>query len=743
MMKNDSPRIQVGVLGTGYIAEWHLKALRHIPQAHVAALADLDLRRAQSTGAAHNVLNCYGSLDQMLAAEKLDVLHILTPPQTHYEAARTSLKAGVNVLLEKPMCIERHQCAKLSEQARSRGLQVGVNHNFLFMAEYEKLRAAIKAGMIGRVDHVSIVWNKPLAQATSGPFDIWMLRAPQNIVLEVGPHLVAHLFDLVGAPDHWRVHTDRAMELRSGCRFYNRWRIGTERGNVGADLLMSFNAGMTEHYIHVRGSHGTATADFENQTVNIDRPSRYGTDFDRFVRVQRMAWGSANQACRRLAHYAFSKLKLSDRGNSFGHSIQQSLRAFYGAISGKTDDRMSAEFCEKVVGFCEELANEVRENVSAEAEQARSISDRVVFGTDEPKELAPQNGSPPNGGYLTNGSAPQEENPPKILVLGGTGFIGRELVRQLVDQHHRVRVLTRGSGNLGDVYEHPSVELVQGSMLNPESLQSAMSGVDYVFHLARAHVKRWEDYYQADVVGTGMIGDACLRAGVKRLLYTGTIDSYYAGGKMSIIREETGLDPKIRRRNYYARAKCEAESLLLKMHQEQGLPVVIFRPGIVLGSGGSPFHWGVGMWSADTVCQLWGDGDHPLPIVLVSDVAAALAGAMKIPSIEGQSFNLVGDPCLTAREYIQELEKYLNVKLDSLQTPIWRFYLTDMAKWCVKCLVRHPDRKIPSYRDWNSRTQRARFDCTKAKRLLRWNPTTDRVRIIYEAIAQPAEEIGL
>ena len=59
-----------------------------------------------------------------------------------------------------------------------------------------------------------------------------------------------------------------------------------------------------------------------------------------------------------------------------------------------------------------------------------------------------------------------------------------------------------------------------------------------------------------------------------------------------------------------------------------GLPVVIFRPGIVIGPGSSPLHWGVGMWSHDAVCQLWGRGRTPLLLVLVDDVARALVAAL-------------------------------------------------------------------------------------------------------------------
>lgn len=744
MSRAGGAKLRVGILGTGYIADWHLKALGRIDAVQVAAAADVDLRRAQSFAATHGIPGSYAGLEAMLAGQKLDAVHILTPPQTHYTTARQALESGVHVLLEKPMCTEAGEAAELAELAGARGLQLGVNHNFLFHAEYERLRSALAEGAIGRIDHVSIVWNKPLGQLTAGPPDLWMLREPQNIMLEIGPHLAAHLLDLVGRPESWEVRVENPCEIPGGATFFRRWRIAASRGKVAADLLMSFNQAFTEHYIHVRGSHGSARVDFENQTFTLDRPTRYGIDFDRYFRVRRAGRSLVSQARRNVLDYVLSKFKLSGRGNAFGLSIERSLQAFYNALPEtpvlphKTDLRMLPGVGADVVRFCCQVAERVR-SMAADAVVCGHASTNGTAGngtSSASESVAAKNGTANDHPAATNGATRGT-----VLVLGGTGFIGRELVRQLVDQHYRVRVLSRSPANPGGIFEHAAVQMVRGSMSSAEALAAAMSGADYVFHLARAHVKLWDDYYRIDVLGTRLVAETCLKAGVKRLFYTGTIDSYYAGSNAGTIREETGLDPQIHRRNYYARAKCESERLLLAMHREQQLPVVIFRPGIVLGSGGSPFHWGVGMWSGNTVCQLWGDGENPLPIVLVADVAAALVAAIDVPGIEGQSFNLVGEPCLTGREYLAELERCLDVKLDVLQTPMWKFYVTDMAKWCVKCLVRHPDRRLPSYRDWESRTQLALFDCTKAKRVLSWNPTADRTQIIRDAIAGPAAEL--
>jgi len=143
------------------------------------------------------------------------------------------------------------------------------------------------------------------------------------------------------------------------------------------------------------------------------------------------------------------------------------------------------------------------------------------------------------------------------------------------------------------------------------------------------------------------------------------------------------------------------------------------------------------MWWHDAVCQIWGEGTNKLPLVLVEDVAAGLIAAMEKPGIEGRQFNLVADPCLSAQEYLDELDRAGGMRVQRHATPILRFYLIDMLKWAVKVAVRHPERRMPSYRDWESRTQKARFDCTAAKAVLGWRPVSEREELARRGIAEP------
>jgi nucleoside-diphosphate-sugar epimerase len=137
---------------------------------------------------------------------------------------------------------------------------------------------------------------------------------------------------------------------------------------------------------------------------------------------------------------------------------------------------------------------------------------------------------------------------------------------------------------------------------------------------------------------------------------------------------------------------------------------------------------------------VWGQGNNKLPFVLASDVASVLVKGIEIPGIEGKSFNLVDMPMLTAREYLEELQNRMESRLVVRHRSIWQFYVADLSKWTIKLVLHHPDSvRIPSYFDWESRTQKAIFDCTLAREELGWRPASDRKRMIEEGIGEPLE----
>jgi predicted dehydrogenase len=297
---------KVGILGAGYIADWHLKALRAVRGAHAVAVCDQNLERAQSVAQRYGLAEVYPDIDSMLAAGRLDAVHVLLPPDRHFSAADQLLRAGVHVFLEKPACTNPLDCVRLSELAASKGRSIGVGHNFLFASVYERLRDDVRAGLLGPLSEVSIIWHKELAPLRSGPFGAWMLREPGNLMLEIGPHSIGHLLDLVGEPDTLAVETDRPVELPNSTRLPRRWWVRGTRGETQFDLHFNLGVGYPEHRIHVRGLAGSATADFEAGTYVLRRPGGGMEDLARYRLTKRESRQLNRQARGKLSRYILS-----------------------------------------------------------------------------------------------------------------------------------------------------------------------------------------------------------------------------------------------------------------------------------------------------------------------------------------------------------------------------------------------------------------------------------------------------
>jgi nucleoside-diphosphate-sugar epimerase/predicted dehydrogenase len=709
----DLPRhvrpIAVGLLGTGYICDFHFRALRLLPQIEVRAVCDLNPRLAQQFAQTRGIEKVYDDFAQMLACVPLDVVHILTPPHAHFSNACQAIAAGVDALIEKPLCHNVNYCQQLRQLAATTNTAIAVSNNFLYFPAYEKFLADLRSGRLGKIDQIDIVWNKELPQLKNGPFGAWMLQSPQNILFEVAPHSFVHLIHILGQPEEIAVDVRDLLELPGALEFYRRWEIRGWKNNTSIRLRFSFIDGYPEHYIHVRGTNAVALVDFENNTYVLQEHTPYLLDIDRYAGVITTACNSILQANTTLASFVLSKMGLSKNSGPFAYSIARTISSFYNSRGRKLDERIDPVMSEAAVALAEKVAREVK----------LSTPQRVV--------------------PITNSLAATPTLQPTVLVIGGTGFIGQALVRRLRQHGYGVRILQRHPHPTPQLH-HLKVEFIKGDFADEKTLEVALDGIRYVYHLARGHGKTWSDYLETDVKPTRQLANLCLQQGVAKLFYTSSIAIYYAGDKTATITEDTEPHQGIIRAAPYAKSKLENERSLLELYRHHSLPVTIFRPGIVLGRGGSPYHWGIAAWPYSSVCCVYGDGNNPLPIVLVDDVADAMVRAMKIPTVAGQSYNLASTPCITANEYLDEFERQANIKLRRVFKSPASSYIESVLKWVIKSIGNDPDAAFPSYADFQSRTFAAKFDCTKAERQLGWSPVKDRETIICEGIHVPVTE---
>lgn len=691
--------IRVGLIGAGYIASWHGDALKATEGAQVTAVCDLSEPAAEGLAMAYGAVP-FTSVEALITSGACDAVHILTPPQLHAGLAQQCLRAGLHVLVEKPVAVSLAETRAIAETAEAAGKRFHPGHNFLGLPSYVRMKEALQAGTYGRVSQAEITWALPLAPLRSGPFSLWLLRAPKNLLLELGPHPFAFAVDLFGPLDILNAEATKPIALPGEDLRPQGFRILARAGGVEITFQLSMVETVDDRSVTLRGSSGRARLDYAADTLVVDRENASDLIMNPLRRQLDQSWQHLREGLRNAA---IQTVSLNQKG-AYAQSFRGMMAAIYGPLAADQpqDTRFSARSAVAVMEALEAaIAKLPPETLDVKAPAVQTRKPR-----------------------------------PTAMVIGGTGFIGRALTRRLVAEGQDLRVLSRGRlGPFPDLPDH--VETVGVSLHDLDALTQAMQGIDTVYNLARSLETTWAGALVNDVGVSTRIAMASEAAGVKRLVYTGTIASYDMSDPHVQITEETRFPDDMTGRNLYARSKAECERQLSKLHAERGLPVTIARPGIVVGHGGPLQHWGIGRWHGAGAVRIWGPGQNILPFVLIDDVADGLLRMGADPAAIGQSFNLVGEPMLTARGYFDAIEETLGARIRVSSGNLSIFYAADAVKYGLKkYALRKKGLVRPSLADWQSRAHFSPFVNDKPKAVLGWQPEADRRRFIERAIAE-------
>lgn len=171
----------------------------------------------------------------------------------------------------------------------------------------------------------------------------------------------------------------------------------------------------------------------------------------------------------------------------------------------------------------------------------------------------------------------------KSLVTGGTGFIGANVVRALLDAGDEVRVLIRESSNLANLQGLPA-ELVKGDIRDIASIRAAVKGCSRVYHVAALYsfwVRDPDLPFRVNVDGTRNVLQAALDEGVERVVYTSSVATLAVPTEGRPVNEDTPVEPA-RIVGGYKRSKYLAEEVA-REYAARGLPVVIVNPSFPVG----------------------------------------------------------------------------------------------------------------------------------------------------------------
>jgi nucleoside-diphosphate-sugar epimerase len=249
----------------------------------------------------------------------------------------------------------------------------------------------------------------------------------------------------------------------------------------------------------------------------------------------------------------------------------------------------------------------------------------------------------------------------RVLVTGGTGFIGSRLVEKLhLECRADVRVLVHNFANAVKIARFP-VKMIKGDMTNPEDMKRATEGCEIVFNCAygKWSPKGEEIWRKVNVEGTKNILDAAITNQIKRFIHLSSLMVYG-------ITPDGDLDEKAPRKgipgNPYAGIKIDSEAMVFDYYKKFGLPIVVLQPTGVFGPHAPTYCLNMIQQLHSKQMILVNGGDGLLNLVYLDDTVKAILLAAVEDKAIGQAFLISGRQPVTWREFYSRYEQMLNIR---------------------------------------------------------------------------------
>lgn len=229
-----------------------------------------------------------------------------------------------------------------------------------------------------------------------------------------------------------------------------------------------------------------------------------------------------------------------------------------------------------------------------------------------------------------------------ICVLGGTGFVGRHLVNQLVKQGCRVRLLTRNRERHRDLLVWPGVEMIEANIHDAQVLHKYFAGCGTVINLAAMlNEKRHGDFHIVHVDLPRKVVQTCMAHGVRRLLHM------------------SALNANVRGLSHYLRSKGEGEGLVHSA-STQGLQVTSFRPSVIFGPDDHLFNRFAQILKLAPLVPVPCAAARFSPI-FVGDVVHCFMVALQEHATIGQRYDLCGPKSYTMQQLMEYTAQVLGL----------------------------------------------------------------------------------
>jgi len=308
-------KLRIAIVGCGKIADGHVEEIRKLESlADLVAVCDRESEMARQLAVRHAIPATYDDVDAMLAKERLDVVHIATPPHAHLLLARKALDAGAHVLVEKPLTLRYADSKVLVDHAERAGKKVCIGYGYHFEPPAQTLRSLIQDEALGDIVHLEAFYgynlDGPFGAAMLGDKNHWIHSMPGKLLQNTLDHPMSKITEFL--PDE-RPTIIASGAVRRRARFgdvrddlVDEARILIRGERVTAYVTFSAHARPVHHFLRVYGSKNTAHVDYNNRTCTLDVAGTLPSALGRLVPPFQSAVGYAREGVKNLSMFGKS-----------------------------------------------------------------------------------------------------------------------------------------------------------------------------------------------------------------------------------------------------------------------------------------------------------------------------------------------------------------------------------------------------------------------------------------------------
>ena len=327
--------IKVGIIGCGKVADKHVSQIQRIPGCDIVGVCDQEELMAGQLAERFAIRHHFSDVRSLLKASQPDVVHIATPPQSHYALAKQCLEAGCHIYVEKPFTLNSEEARELISIAEKGGQKLTVGHETQFMPVGREMRRLIHAGYLGGAPvHMESVFgydfsDERYAKALLGDENHWVRRLPGGLLHNIISHGIGKIVEYLRDETVTvlaRGFTSCFLESIGETGIIDELRVMvSDSHRTTAYFTFSSQISPALHQFRVYGPKNSLIADHEHQTLIKVPGKNYKSYLNQFIPPFADAKQYSANGCRNIRRFLRNEFHADSAIHFLIGSFYQSL----------------------------------------------------------------------------------------------------------------------------------------------------------------------------------------------------------------------------------------------------------------------------------------------------------------------------------------------------------------------------------------------------------------------------------